>query len=384
MGIYFTSCEDPYPYDNKEPDWLGENIYDYLKSEGVFTNYVRIIDDLNYQEVLSKTGSKTLFVADDEAFSRFYKNNAWGVSRYEDLSVAQKKLILNYSMINNAYLIETLSNYFNGSLQEGMALRRETAISALDTVPFEIGNQLPNNPYWTYRRQKGVYLLKDDTGWPLVHFLPKSLEQNGITDADFKIMTGIQREKDDAFIFNIKIIKRDITCKNGYVDVLEDVLIPPTNMANFIRHNPRLSLFSELLDRFCAPYYDATSTAKYKQLHPNFNDSLFVMKYFAKRGGRTFYPNNAMIPDNLLLPFDPGWNSYTYQYGSLQSDMAVIFAPTNEALEAYLNEPSGQELKKRYGSWKNVPNDKLALLLTRHMRESLKKLTAEQFLQNGR
>ena len=84
-----TACEG-YDLAENDPDWLGSSIYDYLRSEGNYSNVVRMIDDLGYSDVLAKTGSKTLFVADDAAFSRFYQNNSWGVRSYEELSLAQK------------------------------------------------------------------------------------------------------------------------------------------------------------------------------------------------------------------------------------------------------------------------------------------------------
>jgi uncharacterized surface protein with fasciclin (FAS1) repeats len=377
----FVSCKDEYPYDDEEPEWLGESIYDYLVSKGNYTCFVKIINDLSYTEVLSKTGSKTLFVADDEAFERFFQGNPWGVTSIDQMTMAQKKILLNFCMINNAYLIETLSNYYDrytGVLQEGFAMRRETAVSVLDTVPFLSGDQLPDSKYWLPFKSRGMYLLKDDSSWPLVHFMQKVLDYNGITDADFKVMTGIDRQRNNAHIFGNKVIEPDIACKNGYVNRLENVLIPPGNMADYIRTKPNLSLFSELMDRFCAPYYDEENTNNYKELHETFTDSIFTMKFFVTasntgrvQGGTQRYPSGAQIPEALLLPFDPGWNSYSYEYGSLQSDMAAIFAPTNEALDEYFKSGSGRVLKERYGSWENVPNDILALLLTRHMRESL-------------
>jgi len=373
----FVSCKDIYPYDDEEPDWLGESVYEYLVANGNYTNITKIIDDLDYKEVLSKTGSKTLFVANDEAFERFYQNNAWGITSYDQMTEAQKNLILKYSMINNAYLIETLSNYYaiQGGLQEGSAIRRVTSVSYLDTVPFVSGDQLPENSYWDKYRSKGLYLLQDASDWPLVHLLQKALDYNGISDADFKIMTGIERSRNDAYIFQNKVIERDIACKNGYVNVLEDVLTPPMNMANYISTRPELSAYSKMLDRFCAPFYDRANTNDYKELMANknisFNDSIFELCYFSELGGTTTYPSGASIDESLMLTFDPGWNSYAYQYGSLQSDMAVIFAPTNDALDAYFNDGSGRALKERYLTWENVPNNILVLLLNRHMRESL-------------
>ena len=308
--LLVVSC-DKYIYDDKEPDWLGASIYDYLKTDGHYKNYTRLIEDLGYTEVLSKTGSKTLFVANDSAFTEFYKSNQWGVTSYEKLSPSQKKLILNFSMINNAYLIDMLSNYNNLGLKEGAAMRRETAISVLDSLPFNNGGILPASAYWDNYRVKGLYVLKDNTPWTMVCFTQKHLEQAQITNEDFQIITGLTRMNNDAHIFGVKIIKKDITCKNGYLNVLQSVMIPPVNMAEYILNNPETSMFSKLLERFSAPYYDAASTIQYRQLHPEFMDSIFVKKYFAKQGGMLRYPSGSLsIPTDLLLPFDPGWNSY--------------------------------------------------------------------------
>ena len=91
----FYSCKDDYPYDDKEPEGLGSSIYGYLNDNGNYTVTVRLIEELKYKEVLNLTGSKTLFVANDDSYKEFFKNNEWGVTRYEDLTLAQKKSLLN-------------------------------------------------------------------------------------------------------------------------------------------------------------------------------------------------------------------------------------------------------------------------------------------------
>ncbi|MBN1133130.1 MAG: fasciclin domain-containing protein [Bacteroidales bacterium] len=372
-GLWLVSCVDEYTYDDEEPEWLGASIYDYLKTDGNFTNYVRLIDDVGYTAVLAKTGSKTLFVASDSAFDRFFSNNPWGVSNYDDLTLSEKKLILNFGMINNAYLIETLANY-NGptGLNYGTAIRRESAVSVLDTVPLEPGHKLPDNPFWDRFRNNGLFLLKDDSPYPLVHFLPIQLLNANISDDDFLLITREERSGDDAFIFNNRVVERDITCKNGYVHVLEDVLIPRVNMAQHLTENPETETFSRLLERFSAPYFSEQQTYNFKQIHPEFNDSIFVKEYFSDWGGQTYYPDNTPINEEYLLPFNPGWNSYVRQgsESSLQSDMASILAPTDAALDNYFNSGSGIILKNRYGSWDNVPDDIIILFLRRHLRES--------------
>jgi hypothetical protein len=99
----FVACQE-YDLDERTPEGWGESIYSWLHDQGNFTNTVQLIEDLGYREVLAKTGSKTLFVANDAAYERFYRNNPWGVRRYEDLSTSQKKLLLFGSMIQSNLL----------------------------------------------------------------------------------------------------------------------------------------------------------------------------------------------------------------------------------------------------------------------------------------
>lgn len=376
IGLTLTfSCADPYLYDNTEPEWLGESIYDYLEKDGHFQNYIKLINDLNYDDVLKLTGSKTLFVANDSAFTEFYKNNQWGVSSYDELSLAQKKYLFKFSMINNAYILSRLANFnVGGTLYEGIAMRQSTSLNAIDSIPFVKDDELPTSLYWDGRREKGIYLLKDNTDYPTVFFTQAFLNKYAFTNEDLTILLGLNsRSANDVHVFNNKVIKRDITCKNGYIHVLQSVMAPPTNMAQYIQDNkgsdPTKStkIFSKLLDRFCAPYFDAASTLQYRSLQPLFTDSIFVKRYFASNGGRTTLPNNQPAPN--LLSYDPGWNSY--RTIAVEADMAAMFVPSDAAMENYFNSGVGAILKSRFGSWEGIPDNIILPFIKRHMRTSL-------------
>jgi uncharacterized surface protein with fasciclin (FAS1) repeats len=379
--LWLISCHDDYELDNKEPEWLGESIYDYLNEDGDYSLFIKLIDDVKYTEVLSKTGSKTVFAADDKAFERFFANNAWGVTSYNDLTIKQKKMLLNFAMINNAYLIETLSNYYNGALNIGTAIRRSSSVSVIDDVSFENGASLPNKSWWNLYRTNGIYLLKDASDWPIVHFLQSNLSNAGISNSDFKLITGVDRSNNDAHIFDIKIIERDITCKNGYIHILEDVLFPKTNIAEYLHQNSNTQIFSGLLDRFSAPYYNKAQTEAYNQNYIDQPiDSIFEKKYFSFYDGEILYPDGKEINSSLLLPFNPGRNAYTaYSSGALQADMAAVLAPTDDALNEYFESGSGSILKERYGSWENVPDAIAILLIKRHLRESFLQTVPNRF-----
>ena len=263
MGAWtMQSCKDEYTLTG-QPSWLGNSIYERLQQEGNYTTLLQLVDDLDQTEVLSHTGSKTLFAANDSAFKAWFSNNKWGVKSYSQLSTAQKKMLLNNTMINNAYLIELLSNVSGTPPLEGMCMRRETATSIYDSVEIMSPAKMPNTAAWQSFRESGksIPVLKDATTAPMIHFLPKFMQYYNIKSEDLAVLTNHQATSaNEAWVNSRKVLDRDITCKNGYVQKIDGVIEPMTNMAEILRQHPKLSKWSELIDRFSAPYYNATAT----------------------------------------------------------------------------------------------------------------------------
>ena len=369
------SCKDDYKLDNETPSWLGSSIYEYLEQQGNYSNFVKLIDDLDYKEVLSRTGSKTLFVADDDAFNTFYRDNAWGVHSYSDLTQSQKKLLLGTAMINNAYLLEMMSSKAAGSgtndlPDKGLCLRRETAADVTDSISFLKGDDLPVNynedetHYWGRFYDKGIYLVMDATAPMITHFLAAQMAKNEITSADFEILTGISRDETDAHIYGSKVLEQDITCQNGYINRLDKVLVNPQNMAEVLRTNGKTNIFSHMLDRFSLPIYDATLTQRAKDLYGDAVDSVFQKRYFSIRsqGNTSLYSDAGTDPKEnptgnevykttgeKPLPFDPGWNTYqTDARTDKEQDMAVIFSPSDQKLKEYFFGGGGTSLIENY------------------------------------
>ena len=124
-----------------QPSWLGESIYQELERRGNFTETLKLINaqSEDYATVLRKTGSRTLFAANDEAWKEFYANNPWGVKSIEEMTEAQKRLIFKANMIKSAYLVELLGNLpatsSESDPEEGACLRRASSVSLMDSVP---------------------------------------------------------------------------------------------------------------------------------------------------------------------------------------------------------------------------------------------------------
>lgn len=400
MGM-LSSCVDKNELVDEEtkPDWLGTSIYGSLSNpgsgnalQGTFRNYLRLVDDLGYAETLNRTGSKTVFPANDEAFERFYQNNTWGVSKYEDLTNSQKKMLLYSSMLDNAILVELLSNVSSDEgVVRGNAVKHATSLNTIDTVttyPFlsALDAYGENNPFWT-RFNEGVSVVSDATRPMLVHFTRNYMLKNNITttgdNSDFSIISGGSYENaNDAYVFGNRIIAQDVTCQNGYIHQVEDVVTPPGNMAQVIKTDPNLSIFSHMLDRFAMPVYNAEVTQQFHDWYAEqsavgdmsgvYNpDSIYEVRYLSKSSkGSTKFSGDArsggIFADDYLLTFDPGWNEYyiasVSQSGSTASpelaDIAAMFVPTNDALIDYFtNNPSTSILLETYGKLPNLPEN---------------------------
>ena len=396
-----SSCRD-YDLDKRTPEWLGTSIYETLEEgfvsedgkdyTGKFTTFVRLIDDLDYTNVLAKTGSKTLFVADDDAFERFYakgifrKADGSPVRNYDELSLAQKKMLMNGAMLNNVYQVAMLSSSQGPTI--GDCMRRISSISIYDSVPVMKPSEMPTTKHWKYYRNQdhGFAVLQDGTNKPMVMFVNKFLTAKKITDDDYDFLfnqgvydpTGQKpgRKSKDASVNGVRIETQNKKCFNGFIHVMEVVIYSLPNMAEYIATTDKSKVFSSIMDRYSAPYYSAAHTDEIKRLKSigalniadEAIDSVFQKQYFSQRsqGNSTVSttPDRQVVAKDNLLKFDPGWNTYYSSTSStttanvaLQQNMGVILVPTDDILLSWWVSGGGKALKQRYGRLAGNPTN---------------------------
>ena len=391
-GVALTSCQQ-YDLDEKSPEGWGNSIYSWLDEQGNYTNTVRMINDLNYQEVLGKTGSKTLFVADDAAYERFFSNNPWGASRYEDLTEPQKKMLLFGNMLDNSIQLNSLSTIQGKPLKEGQAMRRFSALGEYDTVPILHPQDMPDNKYWKRHRESGkdMVCLEDGTAVPMLLFLEAQLSNNRITNDDYNFLFNhkTNRQAGDASVNGVDVVEDNIRCANGFIHRTAEVVTPLPNMAELIAKKPEVSKFNNLLERFCAPYPDGkdlSKTMRYNYLYNTNVDTVYTKRFFNEKKGAAVSatPDGRGVPAQLM--FDPEWNSYysasVKQSGegnaAEQRDMAVMMVPSNEAMDEYWT-GIGKPLSENYASWDDVPDDVIIKLLNVNMLPSFTSSVPSKF-----
>ncbi len=381
-GLGIFSCSDRYSLDEDQPSGL-DNIYGYMQGRGNFTNYLHLIDDLGQKDILSRTGSKTMFIADDDAFAEFYADNDWGVKKYEDLSLAQKKLLLNSSMVGNPYSTTMLSSAQapegseGGRPVKGEVCRRVTSQSLYDSVMVvtsaDADGILPDNPFFNeLRANHDSFVLFTDASnpAPILHFTGRFVTSNQMDLSDIDFIYNQPEgtfKSDDIYVNNARVTTPNVFCKNGFVHEVDKVIVPLDNMAEIIRKNPKMTLFSSIIERFAAPKDSTALRNSYNLVNGTDYDSVFVKRYFSDRSWGSDMAKSVPFkfdkngkPFGASLKFDPGWNGYVSPVANdrvpMMEDMAVMLVPTDEALKNWWN---GSVIQKYYGSIEETPNSVL-------------------------
>ena len=137
MVTSITGCKDGYEWAEEKPSWLGESIYDELQRRGEFSIFLQMVTDLGRDEFLKKTGSVTVFAATDDAYRAYFAKH--GIDE-GNLTPAQKKYLVNNAMLENAYVLDLLTNLsVTDGIAKGQVMRRTNTqwavYDSITTVP---------------------------------------------------------------------------------------------------------------------------------------------------------------------------------------------------------------------------------------------------------
>ena len=391
VGGLQQSCKDwldDYKYDDSEPDWLGASIYAFLQ-EGTpshtYKNYVELIDSLGERETLEKTGSKTLFVADDAAFEQFYANNAWGVTSVADMTVAQRKYLFYNTMLSNAILLDMMPSSNDKDENRGNRLSQTTEFNPIDSVTSLHADYYPKhslwptyNKYWSFVGDTAYFAMSSSS---MVHFFDDYLRRNAISvsDIDFIFSKGGETSKSykkgDVYIYGNKLVNGDvdagtfsedsltIVCKNGYIYRMDEVLLPPMDMASELRIHKDTRIFSHLLDRFSFPVINWDLTDKYNEYHANTEkDTIYSLRYFTESliGSATTLTDPMHPTKKTTAPKDGEWLDYDPATVKGANDIYAMFVPKDEVLYEYFadtEDGAGNFLIKKYAPSVEVEPD---------------------------
>lgn len=325
----------------------GSTLYDNLQALGNYTTYLRLIDSFggiqrafknevtdDERKYNGSIDTLTVFAPNDEAFARFFAHNAWtdeqgnAISSYEQLSDGQKRALIYVSYIpgfvtaNSLHVSGSFRGYhrlYSYDRQFNLVPYKHTGGTDINTFPPDsysyidyakelnqhivdgvwIGyGTIGNNTDGAFAYSGGTMIWNDDY-W----------QYNGLSHDDLAFIGAADPEGSGHItIGNAHITQPNQRCKNGYLHLVDEVVVPQPNLMYALaqaRWGGKCSLASSLVQRFNYLKYDPEYTYYKEQM---FNDG-----------------DSAMTVRNSLLD---------RVVTTLQTPAIIL--PTDEALKAFL------------------------------------------------
>ncbi|WP_158847997.1 fasciclin domain-containing protein [Algibacter sp. L1A34] len=327
------------------PDNLAGTIYQQLESMGGFENYLKALDQTPYKEPLEKGGSWTVFAPTDDAFEAYMTEN--GISTFEAIPEQTILDIVDYSIIIDGWNTTTLT-YFKSRFYLGQSFRRRTQF----TAPNKIIN---SDDYAHIDRwdeiEPGEYLIEDSNGRLKTtnYFIPSYMETNGVENSDYDYMfSGETFNEGDMKVFGANVSQQNVVAENGIIYALDKVFEPQKNLYDNLsseEYGDKYSMFKKMLERFSYLRYNRD------EINEETGETEEIYRLVFQTG-----------IENDYLPFNPYDENYSTNIDGTEAQAWGLLAPTNDALENYLN--GNSILGEFYNSYDDMPLEVLGKFIS--------------------
>ncbi len=319
-SFFFTSCrKEAFDAYYGRPESLEPPIYQQLAAKGNFKSLLAAIDKAGYKNTLGAAGYWTMFAPHDSAFQVYFAEN--GISGIDQLDSATCRQIVTYSLVYNAFKLERLGDYQNNSTGwvPGSAFKRRTAnytyvYDATDTAgrPMKVVASNRNNNGTTF------YADADNNNKYIPYFVTSFMNSKNLTAADYNYFypntpfTGFN-------VVDAVVTEKDIAAENGVIHVINKVITALPSIDQYLGGKPEYSVFKSLFDKYLVQYVlNAGMTNRYQSTTGS-TQQVFTKVY------------------NSALAFSLNNENYLAANNDAQTDSYTIFAPTNDALQPYIN-----------------------------------------------
>ncbi len=334
MTYLISACEKKGEERYKDPPWLGGSILETLETDSTgatFDIYYRLLEKADYVESLEK-GLYSVFVANDEAYEKFFEEN--GIGSVEDVSeqTAENYVELNILESPRARHQIIYGHHFGVWQKEG---------SELGALTFRTRTRSNSNRITETVRYfppiKGMTVTLDDERKYVPLFSTEFFrDYAGATDGSDYTYFFPETEWSGLQWYNANIFRSEVRCSNGFIYYLDRAVPYIPSIEEFLIANE---------DTYGVWYDTYQRFAEYRAagFDEDFN-RLFSKTY---RGVTDITPEHG--------PTDDG----TYS----RRDLWTIFVPTSEVMQKYLDE----NILSFYPSLDSVPEVTLIYLLESHV-----------------
>ena len=332
MAIFvISSCERKFGDFFDPPQDLESDLYAQLSNDPELSVFLSAIDLVpGLKEELSSSGLNTIMVPSNAAFAKYFSGHPIYKS-VNDIPLDELDALVKFHIMKWMY--------FSYQFLKTDIFKFETRSS----VPY-IAQPLIGNSKELYSPAK-LFMV----------FTPDYITMNGITNSDYSYVFGPDAKFNTQTNINImgaSVVTADISAGNGACYIIDEVLVPPLNIAREIDSNNEYEVYNRLIQRNFVEYsYNGTATMA---RCPNGDcsgdgmvDSLWNRNYSFLR----------------YTPFLDQENPQTINMGVITYHMYTAYLPEKQAFNNYLN----NKLIPAFGSENEIPVNTLALLFQSHL-----------------
>ena len=327
------------------PENLADPIYQQLQQKGNFTSLLVCIEKAGYKDILSKAGYWTMFAPNDAAFALYFKEK--GISGAADIDAATAQIIVKYSLVFNAFKTDRLPDFQSAAgWMPNMAFKRRTAYYDGSAVINYNGKDITYiNSNRNNRGGTSYYTSSDNNNKYVPYFLDRFFTPKNLSASDYNYFYG-QNPYTGFNVSDAQVLTSNIIAENGVIHEINRVLLPLPSIDQYLGVNDQYSKFKSLFDKYMVSYLlSAEATAKNLE-NTGKQQDIYIKTYDP---ALAYSPNN----ENYLKVDDNDGQMEGYS----------MFAPTNEALNSYIN----STLLEYYPSLDALPKEILYDFLNAHM-----------------
>ena len=304
-----NACEKEFDEYYKVPDDLIGTILDVLEEDGNYSQFIRAVELVEFDDVLAKTGNFTVFAPDDNAFTSFLTESGYG--SLEDIPLEELEGIVYYHIIFWAYskfmLLYGLNIQDEKIDYSTLNFKRPTRYTPPMTVEYDtIGRR-----YQVYHETKYIPVYSSE------YF--SELELDASANYTF-LYPGTSFN--GFHVDRAEITEYDVPAQNGWIHRINRVLIPPGNHNDILQEMEEFSTFRDLLEE--NTFYQYSSSYTTSQDNEGDVDEDGILDSLFLRMNGIFPSGTSPDIENVAL------NGHR--------NILTLFAPTNSALQSFLAE----------------------------------------------
>ena len=317
-----TSCQQDLADSDhyKAPDFLVGNAIEVLQKDGTYTTFLRGIELIGYNDVVS-TQLLTVLAPTDEAFQRFL--SARGYSSIDDLYAADPvfvKELITYHLIYFAMDWDKMVNFrpsdgdgateADKTINAGMYNRFRTRCQKDMTTEYNSAASVRDNVqvvhydrYLTVFSEKLFTTLGLDAASNYNYFFPGSTWNPNHLSNGFNVM--------NAAVLDTEAVVTD----NGYLYHIDQVIEPVSTIYDELSNRSDYQMFSKLFNQY--KYYGQDITESEKRGFPVYSTHFNSLPDIANEWSSSSFldfTRNSYVSYNIIAPTDAAMNKMFSDY----------------------------------------------------------------------